>query len=260
MSFKVIIPSRYDSGRLPGKPLADLNGKPMVQWVYEKACKSNADQVIIATDDERIASAASRFGAEVCMTHHHHPTGTDRLQEVVSKYRFSDDEVIVNVQGDEPFIPPSVINQVAEGLINAPNDVAMTTLSFPVANVSSVFDSSVVKVVTDKQGNALYFSRAPLPWDREAFADGVPDHLPINWVYQHHLGIYAYRVSQLHAFVKWGESLLEATERLEQLRFLWNGNKIQVLQAVQTPPPGIDTVEDLKLAREHLADSVIESA
>lgn len=254
MSFKVIIPARYSSGRLPGKPLVNLQGKSMIQRVYEQACQSDATRVIIATDDERISSIASRFGAEVCMTHTHHPSGTDRLQEVVNSCQFADDDIIVNIQGDEPFIPPSVINQVASVLEKTSNDVAMATLSCPVAQVSDIFDPSVVKVVTDKTGNALYFSRAPLPWDRESFPESKTQ-MPINWVYQRHIGIYAYRAGQLNAFVKWGESPLEATERLEQLRFLWNGCKIRVSPALQIPPAGIDTAEDLKAARAHLEQS-----
>ena len=253
MSFKVIIPARYSSGRLPGKPLVDLQGKSMIQRVYEQASQSDASRVIIATDDERISSIARRFGAESCMTHVHHASGTDRLQEVVSAYQFSDDDIIVNVQGDEPFIPPVVINQVAE-LLQASPGVAMATLSCPVAQVQHIFDPAIVKVVTDRVGNALYFSRAPLPWDRESFSESK-EQMPMNWVYQRHIGIYAYRASQLNAFVEWDESPLEMTERLEQLRFLWNGAKIRVAQALQVPPAGIDTAEDLKAARAYLEQS-----
>jgi len=256
MSFKVIIPARYSSDRLPGKPLVDLNGKSMIQRVYEQACKSDASRVIIATDDERIGSVANRFGAEVCMTQTYHPSGTDRLQEVVSLCGFTDDDIIVNVQGDEPFIPAQVINQVAEVLQESPEDVAVATLSCPVAQVSDIFDPAVVKVVTDKTGNALYFSRAPLPWDRDSF-ENTTEHMPMNWVYQRHIGLYAYRTSQRNAFVQLGESPLEITERLEQLRFLWHGRKIRIAVAVQVPPAGIDTVEDLESAREHLQQQVL---
>ena len=249
MSFKVIIPARYGSGRLPGKPLMDLNGKTMIQHVYERACKSKAEQVIIATDDERIQGVASRFGAEVVMTHGHHPTGTDRLQEVTEKYKFSDDQIVVNVQGDEPFIPPATIDQVALLLSSSSSDIALATLSCPVAKIEDIFNPDVVKVIMDKAGCALYFSRAPVPWDREAFIE-KGRMMPTAFIYQRHLGIYAYRTKNLNDFVKWETSPLEATERLEQLRFLWNGHKIRVAQAVQLPPAGIDTADDLSSARK----------
>ncbi len=256
MDYKIIIPARYSSGRLPGKPLVDLNGKTMIERVYEQASKSNASRIIIATDDERIQSVARRFGAEVCMTHPHHLSGTDRLQEVVGICRLNNNDTIVNVQGDEPFIPPQVIDQVAKELIDASETVAMATLSCPIVQTAEIFDPSVVKVVTDKEGNALYFSRAPLPWDRDSFANKV-DQMPMNWVYQRHIGIYAYRVKQLNAFVQWGESPLEVAERLEQLRFLWNGRKIRVGYALQVPPAGIDTPEDVDVACEYLKQQVL---
>jgi len=163
MSFSVVIPARYASSRFPGKPLADLAGKPMLQHVYERACESEAQRVIIATDDPRIADAARGFGAEVCMTSSEHPSGTDRLQEVVQKLEFYADDIVVNVQGDEPLIPPRIINQVAHNLIALPM-AGIATLSEPVETVEALMNPNVVKVVTDHQGMALYFSRAPVPW------------------------------------------------------------------------------------------------
>lgn len=252
MNFNVIIPARYSSERLPGKPLKDLGGKPIVQWVYEQALKSHAKRIIIATDDERIASVANQFGAETCLTYAHHPSGTDRLQEVANRLEFADEEIIVNVQGDEPFIPPANINQVASDLSSAPQDVAVATLYSPMLCTEEIFSANIVKVITDKHNNAMYFSRAPLPWDRTAFSESEKK-LSSNFQYMRHIGIYAYRVAQLNEFVSWEKCPPEMTEQLEQLRFLWNGHKIRVMQAQQIPPPGIDTAEDLKEACIRLA-------
>ena len=254
MNFNVIIPARYSSERLPGKPLKDLNGKPVIRRVYDQAVKSSAKRVIIATDDERIASIANQFGAEVCLTHAHHLSGTDRLQEVVENLCFAEEEIIVNVQGDEPFIPPANIDQLAAELASAKREIAMTTLYTPITRVEEIFSPDVVKVVTDKTGNALYFSRAPLPWDRKSFSQ-TEKKLPAHSPYKRHIGIYAYRAEQLNAFVRWEKSPLEMAEQLEQLRFLWNGHKIRAIQAQQIPPAGIDTKEDLEQARRKLTQS-----
>ncbi|MCL6269796.1 3-deoxy-manno-octulosonate cytidylyltransferase [Sansalvadorimonas sp. 2012CJ34-2] len=251
MSFTVVIPARYASMRLPGKPLADIGGKPMIQHVYEQACLSGADRVIIATDDERVQGVAVRFGAEVCMTSPDHPTGTDRLQEVVSRLQLADEHIVVNVQGDEPLIPPAVIDQVAENLKACP-EASVSTLSHPVASPEELFDPNAVKVVSDKNGLALYFSRATIPWDRDQFAVSK-EKLPENNLIQRHLGIYGYKVGLLNQFVTWGESPLEVTERLEQLRVLWNGARIHVAEACEMPPAGVDTQEDLERVREVFA-------
>ena len=205
--FTVVIPARFSSSRLPGKPLADIGGKPMVRHVYERALESNARRVIIATDDERIVNVAQGFGAEVCMTLAGHPSGTDRLQEVASVFKMKDDEIIVNVQGDEPLIPAAVINQVADNLQNAPAAGA-ATLANPLTDAEDVFNPNVVKVVFDAEGYALYFSRATIPWARDDFAL-EPKRIPAADCFRRHIGIYAYRVSLLNQYVQWGVSPLE---------------------------------------------------
>ncbi len=252
MSFSVVIPARYASSRFPGKPLADLAGKPMLQHVYERACESEAVRVIIATDDERIAHVAQNFGAEVCMTSDDHPSGTDRLQEVVHKLGFYADDIVVNVQGDEPLIPPRIINQVAHNLMALPM-AGIATLSEPIETVDALVNPNVVKVVTDHQGMALYFSRAPIPWPRDSFMSEVGrSTMPEGFSWQRHIGLYAYRVKLLNDFVRWLPAPLEQTECLEQLRALWNGVGIHVDEADETPPAGVDTPEDLERIRQLL--------
>jgi 3-deoxy-manno-octulosonate cytidylyltransferase (CMP-KDO synthetase) len=252
MSFSVVIPARYASSRFPGKPLADLAGKPMLQHVYERACESEAVRVIIATDDERIAHVAQNFGAEVCMTSDDHPSGTDRLQEVVHKLGFYADDIVVNVQGDEPLIPPRIINQVAHNLMALPM-AGIATLSEPIETVDALVNPNVVKVVTDHQGMALYFSRAPIPWPRDSFMSEVGrSTMPEGFSWQRHIGLYAYRVKLLNDFVRWPPAPLEQTECLEQLRALWNGVGIHVDEADETPPAGVDTPEDLERIRQLL--------
>ena len=200
MSFHVVIPARYGSTRLPGKPLLDIAGKPMVQRVWEQAVDSGADEVVIATDDQRIADAAAGFSAEVCMTDASHPSGTDRLQQVAQLRGWADSQIVVNVQGDEPLIPPAVIDQVAHNLAEHPAaDIA--TLSEPIIELGALTDPNVVKVVCDSQGMALYFSRATIPWPRDEFTDGVRSMPEGHW--QRHIGIYAYRTAFLHRYVTW---------------------------------------------------------
>ncbi len=252
MSFVVVIPARYASTRLPGKPLADIHGKPMVQHVVEKALQSGADRVIVATDDERVQQALSPFAAaagfEVCMTSPDHQSGTERLAEVCRHYGFAADTIIVNVQGDEPLIPPVIIRQVADNLAAA--SAPMATLSVPIRDAEEAFNPNAVKVVTDREGYALYFSRASIPWDRDRFAhsrEQIGDH------YQRHIGIYAYRAGFIQRYVDWAPSVLEQVEALEQLRVLWYGEKIHVAQALQAPPVGVDTQADLDKVRALLA-------
>lgn len=245
MNFTVVIPARYASTRLPAKPLKEIAGKPMIQHVYERACESNARQVIIATDDERIEKAAKSFGAQVCMTSAHHTSGTDRLQEVVVNLGLGDDEIVVNVQGDEPLIPAQVINQVAENLANMPN-ASMATLSEPIHNLADFRNPNIVKVVADIDGRALYFSRAAIPWPRDHFAQADITNLPENFPAQRHIGIYAYRAGLLHKFVSWQVAPLERIESLEQLRVMWNGQVIHVAEAIVAVPGGVDTPEDLQ--------------
>ena len=251
MAFTVVIPARFASTRFPGKPLVDVLGKPMVQHVYERALESEAQRIIIATDHEQIAEVAASFGAEVCMTSTQHQSGTDRLQEVVSKLGFDDSEVVVNVQGDEPLIPPRIINQVAKNLIEH-SDAGIATLSESIHSVDSLMNPNVVKVVCDEAGRALYFSRAAMPWPRDAFMQGVTASMPSGFAWQRHIGLYAYRVSLLNDFVTWPVAAIEATESLEQLRALWKGVRIQVSVAEEAPPTGVDTPEDLQRVIEIL--------
>ncbi|MEH8216250.1 3-deoxy-manno-octulosonate cytidylyltransferase [Aeromonas veronii] len=248
MSFVVVIPARYASTRLPGKPLADIHGKPMVQHVVEKALQSGADRVIVATDDERVQQALQNTGVEVCMTSPDHQSGTERLAEVCRHYGFAADTIIVNVQGDEPLIPPAIIRQVADNLAAA--TAPMATLSVPIQDAEEAFNPNAVKVVTDKDGYALYFSRASIPWDRDRFAKS---HEQIGDHYQRHIGIYAYRAGFIQRYVDWAPSVLEQVEALEQLRVLWYGEKIHVAQALEAPPVGVDTQADLEKVRAFLA-------
>lgn len=251
MSFVVVIPARYASTRLPGKPLLDICGKPMVQWVYERACQSAASRVVVATDDQRIVDAAVGFGAEVCLTAAGHESGTDRIEETARQLGLGEDQCVVNVQGDEPLIPPGIIDQVAVNLARRP-DAGIATLSVPVATAAAFVDPNVVKVVTDREGFALYFSRAPIPWPRDAMAAGGKPVLPEHFAAQRHVGIYAYRVAFLRSFVSWPVSSLEATEKLEQLRAMAHGVRIHVEQARAAPPAGVDTAADLEVVRQAL--------
>jgi 3-deoxy-manno-octulosonate cytidylyltransferase (CMP-KDO synthetase) len=241
VDFTVVIPARFDSQRLPGKALVDIAGKPMVQRVYEQACLSNAKDVIIATDDKRIEAVVCDFGGQCCMTPRDHLSGTDRIQEVISQRNLADDAIIVNVQGDEPLIPPEVINQVASNIHLA--GVAMATLYELIDSTKDLLDPNIVKLVSDNQNNALYFSRAPIPFNRDQ-----SDRLTIN--HKRHVGIYAYRASLLNEFVKWEADELEVMEKLEQLRALRKGVKIHVAEAVSSIPPGIDTPADLERTRK----------
>lgn len=252
MSFTVIIPARFASTRLPGKPLADIAGKPMIQHVFEKARQSGASRVIIATDNEKVAKAAQAFGAEVCMTSEHHNSGTERLAEVVEKLTIPDDEIIVNIQGDEPLIPPVIVRQVAENL--AKFKVNMASLAVKIHDAEELFNPNVVKVVTDKDGYVLYFSRSPMPYDRDQFV-GLQEitKAPLADSYLRHIGIYAYRAGFIKQYVQWAATALENLEKLEQLRVLWNGERIHVELAKEVPAVGVDTAEDLEKVRSILA-------
>ena len=244
MSFIAVIPARYGSTRLPGKPLRDIGGKPMIQWVYEQACKSQASRVVVATDDQRIADAVADFQGDVCMTAADHQSGTDRLAEVAQQLQLSADDIVVNVQGDEPLIPPEVINQVAANLA-ASSAASVATLSEPIAEVGDFLNPNIVKVTSDSEGLALTFSRAPIPWPRDAFAKSQ-QQLPDSDLFQRHIGIYAYRARLLSEFVTWPVAALEAIESLEQMRVLENGRRIHVAQAVADVPGGVDTEADLE--------------
>ena len=244
MSFTVVIPARYQSTRLPGKPLADIGGKPMIQWVYEQSLLAGAERVIIATDDARVEQAVKAFGGTVCMTSPDHQSGTERLAEVVALMGIEDDHIIVNVQGDEPLIPPAIVRQVADNL--AASNAPMATLAVEIDHESEVFNPNAVKVVTDKDGYALYFSRASIPWDRDNFAS---EDKTIVQPLMRHIGIYAYRAGFINTYINWQPSQLEKIECLEQLRVLWYGEKIHVAVALEAPPAGVDTPEDLELVR-----------
>ena len=250
-AFTVVIPARYASSRLPGKPLQDIAGKPMVQHVWEQAKKSSAARVVVATDDARILEICQGFGAEVLMTRVDHNSGTDRLAEVAGQLGLAADAIVVNVQGDEPLIPPAIIDQVAANLAAHP-EAGIATLAEPIDSIETLFNPNAVKVSSDINGLALTFSRAPLPWARDALARSR-DELPAGVPYRRHIGIYAYRAGFLHDFVAWGPCLLEDTECLEQLRALWHGVRIHVADALQSPPAGVDTPEDLARVRRLLA-------
>ncbi|MEA3301322.1 MAG: 3-deoxy-manno-octulosonate cytidylyltransferase [Pseudomonadota bacterium] len=241
--FHIVIPARYASTRLPAKPLRDIGGKPMIQWVHQQALAAGAQSVTVATDDSRIRDAVRGFGGEVVMTSPDHPSGTDRLEEVTRLLGFDDDTLLVNVQGDEPLIPPAVIRQVAANLAANP-DAAVATLWEPILAAADFDNPNIVKVVTDRAGMALYFSRAPIPWPRDhrlAGAPGLPEELDAR----RHLGIYAYRVRELRDFVTWPVAPLERLECLEQLRFLWQGRRIHLAEACAPVPGGVDTEADL---------------
>lgn len=250
--FTVIIPARYDSTRLPGKPLADIGGKPMIQWVYEKSLASGAERVIVATDDSRVEQAVKAFNGEVCMTAPSHNSGTERLAEVIDKLAIADDAIIVNVQGDEPLIPFENVKQVAENLAKS-SKANMATLSVTIDDAEEAFNPNAVKVVTDKEGYALYFSRSTIPYDRERFLKSN-DKTDIGDFYQRHIGIYAYRAGFIKRYIEWPDSPLEHIESLEQLRVLWHGEKIHVATAEVAPKAGVDTPEDLETVRQYVAE------
>jgi 3-deoxy-manno-octulosonate cytidylyltransferase (CMP-KDO synthetase) len=249
--FRVVIPARYASTRLPGKPLRSLAGRPMVVHVLERARGAGAAEVVVATDDERIAAACRAAGADVEMTLTSHPSGTDRLAEVVARRRYPDDAVIVNVQGDEPLIDPRNIAQVAALLATTPS-AAIATLATPIASEEEFRDPNVVKVVCRGDGLALYFSRAPVPWPRDAALAGSLDAAAWGGA-RRHLGLYAYRVSALRSLAGWAPTPLEVAERLEQLRALEHGLCIAVANAVALPGPGVDTEADVARVERLLA-------
>jgi 3-deoxy-manno-octulosonate cytidylyltransferase (CMP-KDO synthetase) len=249
--FHVIIPARFGSARLPGKPLALIGDAPLIQWVWRSAVASGAASVLIATDDERIRAAASKFGAECLMTSAHHASGTDRIAEAVRIKGFSAEEVVVNLQGDEPAMPPDAISKVAQGLSeSAPGDestsAGMATAVAPIESLQEFLDPNCVKALRSGSGRALYFSRAPVPWPRDSVAEGEPTSFAGAW---RHIGIYAYRVRTLLQFAAWSPTPLEITEKLEQLRALEHGMHIHLVTLPQAPPAGVDTPADLARVR-----------
>jgi len=247
MSFTVIIPARLASTRLPNKPLADLGGKPMVVRVAERAALSGASDVVVATDHADIIAACERHGVKVRMTRADHPSGTDRIAEVAKAMELAPDRVVVNVQGDEPLIDPALIAATA-GLVK--NDVPMATAAHPIHDVEDIFNPNVVKVVLDKLGKALYFSRATIPWHRDGFAESR-SAMPPGYAPLRHIGLYAYSNAFLQTYPTLAISPLEQVEALEQLRVLWHGFSIAVHVALNAPAAGVDTPEDLLRIRPH---------
>jgi 3-deoxy-manno-octulosonate cytidylyltransferase (CMP-KDO synthetase) len=247
LSFAVLIPARYASTRLPGKPLADVAGKPLVIRVAERAKASGAQRIVICTDDERIRGAAETHGVESVMTRADHRTGTDRLAEAASILKLDGGAIVVNVQGDEPLLEPSLICEVAEEL-QTHADAAIATACHPIGDPEEAFNPNVVKVVLDRAGYALYFSRATIPWARNAFAVDRTE-LPTGLPLYRHYGLYAYRVSFLRKYPTLVEAAIERFEALEQLRALWHGHRIVVRITTGTPAPGVDTQEDLDRVR-----------
>ncbi|MDO9225096.1 MAG: 3-deoxy-manno-octulosonate cytidylyltransferase [Pseudomonadota bacterium] len=249
--FYAVIPARHASTRLPGKPLADIHGKPMVVRVAERAIASGAAGVWVATDHQCVADAVTAAGFAVAMTSPDCASGSDRLAEVATQLGWPDDAVVVNVQGDEPLIDPALIHAVAMALFAHP-DAAMATVSHPIHDAAEAFNPNVVKVVTDKDGYALYFSRAPIPWARDAWAAAAPTpgtSLPEGLPVARHIGLYAYRVGFLKNYPTLPRPVIEEYESLEQLRALWHGHRIMVIEAGHVIPPGVDTPEDLEKVR-----------
>lgn len=250
MGFIVVIPARYASSRLPGKPLLTLAGKPMIQHVYERALASGADEVVIATDDERIRQAAESFGASVAMTSDQHPSGSDRLAEVVEQRGYTPEQIVVNLQGDEPTMPATLIKQVAKNL-QQHAQASVSTLCERINSATDLFDPHVVKVISDRYGMALTFSRAAIPWDRDAFSIST-EELPQRSEHYRHIGLYAYRAGFITDYVQWPPCALEQMESLEQLRVLWQGYRIHVDVALEPPGHGVDTEGDLKRVEQLL--------
>jgi 3-deoxy-manno-octulosonate cytidylyltransferase (CMP-KDO synthetase) len=248
VEFVVVIPARYASSRLPGKPLADICGKPMIQHVYEKACLSGASQVVIATDHQKVFDAVSTFTDDVLMTREDHQSGTERLAEVVDLLNLASDTIVVNVQGDEPLLAPENVSQVATLL--AESTAPMATLSVAIEERDEVFNPNAVKVVSDINKNALYFSRASIPFDRSAM---MADNSELNLTpFQRHVGIYAYRAGFIKQYIALSASPLELLESLEQLRVLYHGHKIKIEPALIAPHAGVDTPEDLAKVIAHI--------
>lgn len=250
VDFKIVIPARHASTRLPGKPLLDIAGRPMVAHVCEAALAAGASEVVLATDDARIAEAVADLPVKAVMTREDHNSGTERITEAAALMGWADDTIVVNLQGDEPLIPPDLKRRLA--VLLAQQDVAeVATLAAPIHSREELFNPNAVKVVLDKDGHALYFSRAPIPWHRDRFTDPAAP-IATDFPWYRHIGIYAYSVGFLRRYVAWEPSLLEAIESLEQLRILWMGEKILVLPVDSAPEAGVDTHEDLQRVRERL--------
>ncbi|MDP9898974.1 3-deoxy-manno-octulosonate cytidylyltransferase [Variovorax ginsengisoli] len=252
MSFTVLIPARLASTRLPDKPLADIGGEPMVVRVARRALSSSAGRVVVAADDMRIVDACQAHGIAALLTRQDHPSGSDRLAEACEQLGLPDDAIVVNVQGDEPLIAPSLIDAVAETLRAHP-DASMSTAAHAIDSLEEFLNPNVVKAVLDTNGNALYFSRAPIPWWRDAFAAAGPTRVPSSPAPLRHIGIYGYRAGFVKRFPLLPPAPIEATEALEQLRALWHGHRIAVHVSAHAPGPGVDTPDDLMRVRGLIA-------
>lgn len=242
--FKVVIPARYGSTRLPGKPLLAIAGEPMIAHVCRRAQEAGADEIIVATDDGRIVQAVSQLGIRAVMTRADHQSGTERIAEVADICAWPEDTLVVNLQGDEPLLPPACIRAVVSALAGQTR-AGIATLAAAIDDDQEIFNPNAVKVVLDKAGYALYFSRAAIPWDRDAFAK-TPQQPRGHMPYLRHIGLYAYTVGFLRRYCSWPTSALEAVEALEQLRILWHGEAVKVNIIEQAPPAGVDTLEDLQ--------------
>jgi 3-deoxy-manno-octulosonate cytidylyltransferase (CMP-KDO synthetase) len=247
--FHVVIPARFAASRLPGKPLLIIGDRPLIQWVWQCARASGAASVIVATDDVRIFDSAKRFGADCHMTSGQHASGTDRIAEVARARGFATDDIVVNLQGDEPMMPAAVVNEVAE-VLNTRPEIDIATAVAPIQSLAEFLDPSCVKALRARQGQALYFSRAPVPWPRDGVTAGRPTRFAGAW---RHIGIYAYRVRSLLQFASWPPTPLEKTEGLEQLRALEHGMRIHLVTLSEAPPAGVDTPDDLERVRARLA-------
>ena len=252
MSFRIVIPSRFASSRLPGKPLRDICGQPMIAHVIERAKLSKAEEVIVATDSQDIADAVSDLDVRVCMTREDHQSGTERLSEVIEQLGFDDEQILINLQGDEPMMPAVCLNQVGQALEEDSN-LKMATLCTPLTDINELFDPHAVKVVRDINDFALYFTRAAVPWSRDCFNE-EPRELPENQDYQRHIGLYGYRAGFIRQYLDWQSSDIEKTESLEQLRVLYYGEKIKVITADIPPGPGVDTLDDLNRVCELISN------
>ncbi|WP_225639316.1 3-deoxy-manno-octulosonate cytidylyltransferase [Candidatus Profftia sp. (ex Adelges kitamiensis)] len=253
MNFITIIPARNNSKRLPSKPLAEINGKPMVIHVIERALQSGATRVIVATDHLKIKQVVEKAGKEVCMTQMNHNSGTERIAEVIEKYRFADHEIILNIQGDELLFFPEMIHKVVDNIADYKSDMA--TLAVPITSSKEAFNPNTVKVVCDKNNYALYFSRATIPWDRDRF---LVSRNKIGNNLLRHIGIYAYRAGFIRRYITWNKTIIEQIEMLEQLRVLWYGGRIHIDITKNIPNCSINTIEDLEQVRHIFAANKIK--
>ncbi len=254
MHYKIVIPSRFGSSRLPGKPLKDINGKPMVWHVYQRALETNigAENIVVATDHQGIFDVCTEFGIQVVMTREDHESGTDRLAEVAELMNWADDVMVVNLQGDEPLLPPKLIELTAQVLSDSPL-AGMATLGCPINDETDIHDANCVKLVADHSGKAMYFSRAAIPFARDGFEADAMQGSKSPWL--RHIGMYAYRVAALKQIAAMPMAVVEGLEKLEQLRALWNGIHIQVAAIESAPGHGIDTQADLDRVRQIMTEA-----